>query len=279
MSSPSVSKLSIDSAAPAGRFHKIAFIVLSALFIFLAKSSWLRWGDPLVDFGSALYIPWRILEGEVLYQDIVSYYGPLSYYLNALWFRIFGTSILTLALCNLALTGVVLWMIYRYFVRSVSAGTALLTGVIFLILFAFPNFGLIGGFNFILPYSHEAVHGTFLSIAFINCLDIYITRKKATALMGAGLLFVCVIMTKPEILVADLAVLIAATGMVLLRGNFHLLKSVRTATVFIVSAVLPLAGFGFYFSKWMPAHQAFESVFSGWNLELMRKATETLFYR
>lgn len=279
MTSPSALKPSIDSTATANRFHKISFVVLAGLFIFLTKSGWLRWGDPLSDFGRALYIPWRILEGEVLYRDIVSYYGPLSYYLNALWFRIFGTSILTLALCNLALTGIVLWMITRYFARATSAGMGLLAGIVFLILFAFPNLGLVGGFNFIFPYSHEATHGTLLSIAFISCLDSYFTRGKTPALAGAGLFFGFVVMTKPEILIADLAVLMAAAGIQLLRRRFHLSNAARTTALFTVSAVLPLAGFWFYFAQLMPAHQTLESVFAGWDFELMRKAAETLFYR
>ena len=50
--------------------------------------TWGTWPNVLVDFGRELYVPWRLTEGEVLYRDIAYFTGPLSPYLNALWFRL-----------------------------------------------------------------------------------------------------------------------------------------------------------------------------------------------
>ena len=57
---------------------------------------------PLIDFGRELYVPWQITRGKMLSRDIASLFGPLSPYINALWFRLFGVSLITLALANLA---------------------------------------------------------------------------------------------------------------------------------------------------------------------------------
>ena len=62
----------------------------AATFAGLLAWSWRKWPDPLVDFGRELYVPWQITEGQVLFRDVASLFGPLSPYLNALWFRLFG---------------------------------------------------------------------------------------------------------------------------------------------------------------------------------------------
>src|SRR3954471_958957 len=43
---------------------------LCLLFVIAATLTWRKWSDLLVDFGSQLYIPWRLARGAVLYRDI-----------------------------------------------------------------------------------------------------------------------------------------------------------------------------------------------------------------
>lgn len=69
---------------------------LTALtFFLLTWLTWRKWPDILIDFGRELYVPWRLIQGEVLYRDLAYLNGPFSPYLNALWFRLFGDSFLT----------------------------------------------------------------------------------------------------------------------------------------------------------------------------------------
>ncbi len=76
--------------------------MVALAFVFAAAISWRRWPDLLVDFGGQLYIPWRLANGAVLYRDLFYFAGgPLSQYFNALLFKIFGTSFLTLIVANL----------------------------------------------------------------------------------------------------------------------------------------------------------------------------------
>ena len=69
----------------------------------LAAWTWRAWPDPVVDFGRELYVPWRLAQGDTLFRDIAWFNGPLSPYWNALWFRAFGTGLMTIVLVNLAL--------------------------------------------------------------------------------------------------------------------------------------------------------------------------------
>ena len=58
----------------------------------------------LIDFGREVYYPEQILQGKVLYKDLFNIYGPLSYQINALLYKIFGAKLSTLYLsgcsCN-----------------------------------------------------------------------------------------------------------------------------------------------------------------------------------
>ena len=60
--------------------------------------------DPVVDFGRELYVPWRITQGDVLYQDIAYFNGPLVPYINAAIFAVFGVGTLSLFACSMVLS-------------------------------------------------------------------------------------------------------------------------------------------------------------------------------
>ena len=62
--------------------------------------SWRKWPDPIIDFGRELYVSVADYRGRVLYRDLASLFGPLSPYVNAIWFRLFGVSLTTLVVCN-----------------------------------------------------------------------------------------------------------------------------------------------------------------------------------
>ena len=78
-------------------------VIVAATGAAMIAWTWRAWPDPVVDFGRELYVPWRLAEGDVLFRDIAWFNGPLSPYWNALWFRVFGAGLMTLACVNLAL--------------------------------------------------------------------------------------------------------------------------------------------------------------------------------
>jgi hypothetical protein len=102
-----------------------ALAVLAIALLALVWWSWGKWLDPLVDFGRELYLPWQITEGRVLYRDLASFNGPLSPYLNALWFTIGGVSLRTLVVANTAIALLLAWLLFALLGRFASAASAL----------------------------------------------------------------------------------------------------------------------------------------------------------
>ena len=79
------------------------FVAVLGAAVAMLWLSWAKWPDPLIDFGRELYVPWMLAGGKVLYRDLLYFRGPLSPYLNALWFVLFGTGLHTLVWMNLVL--------------------------------------------------------------------------------------------------------------------------------------------------------------------------------
>src|SRR5689334_4437418 len=90
--------------------------VIAVSFVAAAALTWRKWPDPLVDFGIQLVLPWKISTGSVLYRDLMYLPGgPFSQYFDALLFKLFGVSLLTLVISNLTITAGLLILIYRRF--------------------------------------------------------------------------------------------------------------------------------------------------------------------
>ena len=134
--------------------------VVAAAFAIAAALTWGKWPDPIVDYGTQLYMPWRISHGAVLYRDL--FYiggGPFSQYFNALLFKIFGASILTLVIANLIFVAAILALIYHRFLAAANAFVAMTICLGIVLVFTFNEYTLTGNYNYITPYAHEALHG------------------------------------------------------------------------------------------------------------------------
>jgi hypothetical protein len=57
-----------------------------------------KWSDALSDSGREWIVPDAVARGELLYRDVVYWFGPLSPYWHALLFRLFGSNFSTLVL-------------------------------------------------------------------------------------------------------------------------------------------------------------------------------------
>src|SRR5256885_11250095 len=104
-----------------------AFVAVLLTFGLGAALTWRKWPDATTDFGSQLYLPWRIASGEVLYRDI-NYLtgGPLSQLYHALLFKTFGVSMLPIFVSNLALGLGLLISLYWFFLKCADVWTATL---------------------------------------------------------------------------------------------------------------------------------------------------------
>src|SRR3954467_4276422 len=84
---------------------RIGFAVLLAL-------SWQKWADLAIDGGREMNTPLRLLRGERLYSDVYYLYGPLSPYLNAGLYAVFGTHLNTLYGAGVIVSIAVLLLIF-----------------------------------------------------------------------------------------------------------------------------------------------------------------------
>lgn len=175
--------------------------------------SWFRWADPITDFGRELYIPWRLNEGDVLYKSFLHPYGPLSSYFKAFLFHCFGTSLLTLVCVNFLLLVLLCVLIFFLFQKIGNFWTGYSALLIFLGVFAFGQYIIMGNYNYLCPYSHEIVHGLLLSFFAFYFLVRYLERPSAlifTAVIGLGAF---VLLTKFEIFLG-LSLSLLMTGII-----------------------------------------------------------------
>lgn len=177
-------------------------MLIAVALIAMAAATWLKLCDPIIDFGRELYVPWRLTQGDVLYRDIAYFNGPLSPYVNALWFTLFGVGLRTLVIANMGILVVVLWLMYRLVRLAADRITATVACLMMVLVFAFGQYTTAGNFNWICPYSHELTHGLALAL---GALYLLVCKRRPFL---AGLLIGGVLLTKVEVTVATVAMLI-----------------------------------------------------------------------
>jgi len=242
----------------------VSLLVLIATGAIMLAWTWGKWPDVLVDFGRELYVAWQITEGKVLYRDIAYVQGPLSPYLNALWFTVFGPSVRTLVFANLAILASVLVLLYHQ-LREISDRLAATTAcVVFLVLFAFVQFGTIGNYNYVCPYRHEATHGMLLALAALNCLAAYLRQARPWLVVMAGFCTGLLALTKGEFLMAVAMALAVAFVVACWLKKPSPSRVLRLLMVFMLAAIVPpVASFGML-ALAMPAAEALRGVLGSW---------------
>src|SRR5688500_14994912 len=268
-----------DRALPPVRLPAGMVVGLHAIvFVALAWSSWLKWPDPLIDFGRELYVPWQILHGAVLYRDLESLFGPLSPYLNALWFRLFGVSLLTLVGVNLAIFAAIVAAVHHLVYLSSDRFTAIAASLVTVGLFGFLQLIGVGNYNFVTPYSHEASHGFALGIALLLVLHAALDRRSVALGAIAGLVFGLVLLTKVEVVAAAAAGTCVAFVSVAALGSDRR-RFLRTVVpIFAAAATIPTALFFVHFQRHMDSMTALGAVTRGWLGALEIANTGKTFY-
>ncbi|MBF0504189.1 MAG: hypothetical protein HQL14_03705 [Candidatus Omnitrophica bacterium] len=230
--------------------------------------SWLRWPDPIRDFGRELYVPWQLNQGRMLYQDLFYLYGPFSVYFNALVFRLLGTSITALVAVNfLLLAGLsgLIFSLFRFLAGFWAAYSALL---IFLGIFAFGQYTDVGNYNYICPYAHGVVHGLILSFLALIVLKQWLLRPSVLGLIILGLLWGLVFLTKFEVFLA-LTSALAVT--MLLHG--WMTKELGTSVRRMGLIVLIFGLFFWIFPKPLTAGKLLEIIFNRYAHSMLSPAS------
>ncbi|MCS7034227.1 MAG: hypothetical protein NZ561_09565 [Phycisphaerae bacterium] len=154
-----------DDPSPACRsvLHHVA--LLAGVLVAMLAWTWLKWPDPLIDFGRELYLAGQVASGAALYRDVEHFNGPLSVHFNALLFALFGSSIRTLVLANLGILIAIVGLSWRLLYRAGGTQAATWACLTLLTLFACVQFVEVGNYNYLTPYSHELTHGLLLALA------------------------------------------------------------------------------------------------------------------
>jgi hypothetical protein len=156
-------------------------VLIAVSFIFGLAVSWERWGNPLVDCGREMNQPLRLARGEMLYSDVRHIYGPLSPYINALLYRIFGPSLAVLYADGIFTAMIILALVYwlsRRLMGRVPAAAATLS---VMWLCAFKQAG-----NYVLPYSYSALHGCALGLASLSLVVHFLEQREESMATLSG---------------------------------------------------------------------------------------------
>ena len=217
--------------------------VIVAAFMFGLAASWQRWGSPLIDCGREMNQPLRLAAGEQLYSDVRHIYGPLSPYLHAALYRLFGPILGLLYADGILSAAAILALVYalsRRIMSPIASATATLS---VMWLCAFKPAG-----NFFLPYSFNALHGTVLGLLALTMLAAAIEPDPdsdsgaATRLAAAGLISGLALLAKTEF---GFGAIVAGIVASVLSGGGHRRRQAKHLLIFLAGAVgVAACGYG-----------------------------------
>lgn len=238
-------------------------VFLMGMFILGLMFTWLKWSDILIDFGRELYVPWQINSGKVLYKDIAHLFGPFSQYANALIFKLFGASYLTIAAANVAILAFFVAVLYSIIKKTCSQLTAFISCSVVILVFSFPQYLTVGNYNFVSPYSHEATHGLVLSLLMIHQLWRFAVNKFKRNLLLAGFIFGLIFLTKIEILFSGSMVVSVYFFLNWLNCK-DVKETLKKFGLFFAGFIIPIFIFWLYFLSVMPLKQSLVAVCGSW---------------
>lgn len=161
----------------------IWLVVVLIFFTIFAWANWGKIGNPIIDFGREIEIPARILDGQIVYRDAVTYYGPLAYYVNALALLIFGHHLEVFYVVSLVLVFLVTLLFYNLAKQLMNALWAALCTISMLLSCAIGP----GIFNFVVPYSYGAVYATLFCLLALTFFDYYVCKGQIRWLIAAAI--------------------------------------------------------------------------------------------
>ncbi len=151
-------------------------------------------GELVIDIGHEVETPARILDGQILYRDIQSFYSPLSYYVNAWALMVFGRNLAVFYGIGLALSFLLTVVSYQLVRRLVNEKYACLTCTAVLAYCAFSPTVI----SLIVPYSYAATYGILISAVLLLVLQEHLNRAHFWTLPCLGTLCGLAILAKQE---------------------------------------------------------------------------------
>ncbi|TDJ61376.1 MAG: hypothetical protein E2O42_02765 [Nitrospina sp.] len=238
----------------------LILVLLASAGLFMASISWLKWPDLLIDYGDQVYIPWRLSEGLVLYKDIFYTYGPLSSYIHALLFKMFGPGIDVLIGFNLLIVAGLTGLIYFLFKKLSNPLTAFFCSFVFITLFAFGQYQGGGNFNFICAYVYSLPHGVALSFLALFLFLGFLNNPFPKYLVLTGGVAGFVYLTKMEVFYALAFSLFSGLLSSWYQRRPKRLEAVREALFMLAGFLIPVFFFYAYFLTQMPLKETLQIV-------------------
>jgi hypothetical protein len=253
------------SDKPGGRLADYFGLGLAIVALLgMAAWSWGRLVEIQYDFGRELYVPWRLSNGERLYVDLAYYYGPLSPYLNALAFHLFGVGIQIIVLCNLVVACLITAVFYLLMRQLSNALCATWACLFFVVMFAFGNYYHPNISNYMCPYSHTATHGLLLALVSILLSGRTNSSAANRDSFYCGLSIGLVFLTKPEMFVAAGVTALVGLGLTVRQHHLNARRATGLVAAWSVGAiVVALAAFTVLCFQ-MPSHTALLGVVGSW---------------
>lgn len=207
----------------------------------------------LIDFGREVYYPEQILQGKLLYRDLFNIYGPLSYQINAVLYKIFGAKLSTLfgagILCSLLTVSGIYFVAQKFLSKFLSFALGLFTIAV--------GVTTISIFNFHFPYSWAVLYGL---IAFLYSLYFLLDKRLTLSALLAGICITC----KYDFLLYGFVVL------------FFIFKS-KDWKALLCFASVPILSFGILFAEGLK----FSDLINTFSIvtEMAKSKTLTYFYQ
>lgn len=239
---------------------------------------WDRGADVLIDFGRELYVPWRLLEGDLLHKEIAWFNGPLSPWVNAAWMRIFGVTFDSLQAANVVVIAVSTVLLMHLIRRIADRFTCWVGALVFLLVFAVGQQESVGNFLFLSPYSHGITHGFVCGLVSLAALG----RAARDGSLGwtalAGFASGCAFLTKAEMSLAVVGASAVSVAAMCVSAIGRERRSQITAA-FLVGMVVPLALAYLRFVAEIGIDKAPLALLGTWPYALDDRASDLKFYK
>lgn len=222
-------------------------ITLIVLSIVMSGIYFYSHGNISTDTGREAIIPMALLNGQVMYKDILNIYAPLAYYLNAILTAIFGIRLESLYIGGIISTLISTIMLFKISKKFFDINISLWL-TCFIAITCFYNSSL---FNYIMPYAYAVTY----ALCFIFCstyfLIEFLEKKENKYLYLSALLSGCAFACKVEYI-----------GIPLITLFVSLFLTKNKSTVFKTFAticVIPFISYLFPFLQGMSINEGIEA--------------------
>lgn len=146
------------------------FLIFSGLLAFFMKYL----GNVIVDCGREPYFAQEILKGKILYRDLFNIFGPLSYQINAVFFKIFGISLNSIRLAGSLNAIIIIYLLYSISRLFASRMVSWVTIIFIIITCTFHHWI----FNYIFPYTYAMAYAFSSFLLSVLFLLLFLRYKK-----------------------------------------------------------------------------------------------------